>query len=61
MTDEEMNEMEEMEDLLAALVGQAAKQQNRIEEQAKEIQELLAENEALSLRLFNYEKTSDVD
>ena len=34
-------------------------QQARIEEQAKEIQELLAENEALSLRLFNYEKGDD--
>ena len=36
-------------------------QQARIEEQSKEIQDLLAENEALSLRLFRYEKGSDVD
>ena len=63
MTDEEINEMEElyvqMEDLLASLLGQAAKQKSRIEGQAEEIQELLAENEALSLRLFNYEEGGD--
>ncbi len=31
------------------------KLQARIEEQSKEIQDLLAENEALSLRLFRYQ------
>jgi hypothetical protein len=61
MMDEEMDELDVLRGLLPALMGGQAKQQNRIEEQAKEIQDLLAENEALSLRLFRYEKASDVD